>query len=150
MGHTHTHLLVHVVFSTKGRAQLISDNLRPQLYRYLVGVAREEFGHIVQIGGTSDHLHALIALRTDVSLADAMRKWKSLSSGWVHKTYPAHPSFAWQTGYAAFSVSQSNVHAVRRYIAQQRQHHRAMSFDEELRAFLERHGISYDARDMQA
>ncbi len=144
MGHTYSNLLVHVVFSTKRRASMIRADVRTRLYEYLAGVAREEFGRAVEIGGTEDHLHALISLRTDVSMADAMRKWKGLSSGWVHKTFPRYGEFGWQDGYAAFSVSASAVDSVRAYIAGQELHHRKMSFAEELRAFLDRHGVGYD------
>jgi len=123
---------------------MIRTGIRPRLYEYLAGVARQEFGRAIEIGGTEDHLHGLIALRTDVSLADAMCKWKSLSSRWVHRTFSTHSAFAWQAGYAGFSVSQSAVEAVRAYIARQEEHHRKLSFDEELRALLDRHGIAYD------
>lgn len=144
MGHTYTNLLVHVVFSTKARARLIDAGLRPRLYEYMAGVAKHEFGHALEIGGTEDHLHGLLSLRADVAPADALRKWKSLSSGWVHQTFAEQRAFAWQSGYAAFSVSQSAVNAVREYIAVQAEHHRRVSFDEELRAFLDRNGVPYD------
>ena len=144
MGHTYSNLLVHVIFTTKRRAPIIRAELRPRLYKYLAGVARHEFGRPIEIGGTEDHLHGLLALRTDVSVAEAMRKWKSLSSGWVHKTFPRYGEFGWQDGYAAFSVSESAVDSVRAYIARQELHHRKMSFGEELRAFLDRHGVGYD------
>jgi len=123
MGHTYTNMLVHVIFSTKDRARLISDDLRPRLYEYLAGVARHEFGRALDIGGTGDHVHAVLSLRADVSVAEALRKWKSLSSGWVHYTFPEHHAFAWQAGYGAFSVSQSGLDAVRAYIARQADHH---------------------------
>jgi len=148
MGHTYSNLLVHVIFGTKARAALITPDLCPRLYEYLAGVAKHEFGHAVEIGGTPDHVHALLSLRTDVSLAEAMRKWKSLSSGWVHKTFPKRQAFAWQSGYAAFSVSQSAVDDVRAYIARQEEHHRHVTFEKELRAFLGRHGIAYDPDHM--
>jgi REP element-mobilizing transposase RayT len=148
MGHTYSHLLVHVIFSTKQRAHLIDAELRPRLYEYLGGVARREFGHLLEIGGTEDDLHALLVLRADVAVADALRKWKSLSSGWVHKTFPTRSGFAWQAGYAAFSVSRSAVDEVRTYIARQTEHHQRRSFVEELRTFLDRHGVSCDPSHM--
>lgn len=144
MGHTYSNLLIHVVFGTKRRAPMIRTGIRPRLYEYLAGVARHEFGRAIEIGGTEDHLHGLLALRTDVSLADAMRKWKSLSSGWVHKTFRQYAAFAWQDGYAAFSVSQSALDSVHAYIRRQEHHHRKMSFEQELRALLERNEIGYD------
>jgi putative transposase len=144
VGHTYSNLLVHVVFSTKRRAAVIRPEIRSRLHENLVGVARHEFGRAIEIGGTDDHLHGLVALRTDVSMAEAMRKWKSLSSGWVHRTSPRYAKFGWQDGYAAFSVSESAVNAVRAYIVRQEEHHRRMSFSQELRVFLDRHGIEYD------
>jgi putative transposase len=144
MGHTYANMLVHVIFSTKDRARLIDPDLRPRLYEHMAGVARQEFGRALDIGGTEDHVHAILSLRSDVSVAEALRKWKSLSSGWVHKTFPQHHVFAWQSGYGAFSMSQSAVEAVRAYIARQAEHHRRVTFEEELRAFLDRHGVPYD------
>ncbi|MBU0638517.1 MAG: IS200/IS605 family transposase [Planctomycetes bacterium] len=144
MGHTYSNLLVHVIFSTKNRTPSITPPIRTRLYEYLGGVARKEFGRALTIGGTPDHLHALVSLNADVSIAEALRKWKSLSSGWVHKSFSDAQAFAWQAGYGAFSVSQSNVAAVRAYIARQEEHHRRVTFDEELRTFLERHGVPYD------
>lgn len=144
MGHTYSNILLHVIFSTKNRVASITPDLRPRLYEYLGGVARKEFGPALEIGGTADHLHGLISLNRDVSIADAMREWKSLSSGWVHKTFSEHKAFGWQPGYGAFSVSQSNIDAVRAYIARQEEHHRHVTFEEEYLAFLDRHGLSYD------
>jgi putative transposase len=144
MGHTYANVLVHVIYSTKDRAKLINADIRPRLYEYLAGVARQEFGRALDIGGTEDHVHGLLSLRSEVSLAEALRKWKSLSSGWVHKTFSERATFGWQSGYAAFSVSQSALDAVRAYIAGQAEHHRRVSFEEELRTFLDRHGIPYD------
>jgi REP element-mobilizing transposase RayT len=144
MGHTYSNLLIHVVFGTKNRTASITPELRPRLHEYLGGVARNEFGRALEIGGTTDPMHGLISLNRDVSIADAMRKWKSLSSGWVHRTFPSHVSFAWQPGYGAFSVSQSSADSVRAYIVRQEEHHREMTFEDELRALLDRHGVPYD------
>lgn len=144
VGHTYSNLLVHVIFGTKNRAAQIDANLRPCLYEYMAGIARHEFGRVIEIGGTADHLYGPIVLRTNVSVAEAMRKWKSLSSGWVHKTFPNHEGFAWQAGYGVFSVSQSAIEDVRAYIGRQEEHHRRVTFEEEFRAFLDRHEIPYD------
>jgi len=144
MGHTYTNLLVHTVFGTKDRRPAIRDSFRLRLYEYLSGVARHEFGQALAIGGAADHIHGLFMLKTDIPLADAMKKWKSLSSGWVHKTFPAEKDFAWQDGYGAFSVSRSLVPQVAAYIGRQEEHHKKMTFDEELRRLLARHGIEAD------
>jgi len=144
MGHTFSNLLVHVIFSTKNRKPTIVDAIRERLYAYMAGVARKEFGWARRIGGTSDHVHGLLELRTDVSIAHAMNRWKSLSSGWVHKTFPELRDFAWQSGYGVFSVSSSKAPDVIAYIDGQREHHRHRSFEEEFLEFLKRHGIQYD------
>jgi REP element-mobilizing transposase RayT len=84
----------------------------------MAGVARNEFGHAVRISGTRNHVHALLSIRTTASVSETMRKLKSLSSGWVHKTIPNAQDFGWQSGYAAFTVSRSNADSVARYIAE--------------------------------
>ena len=146
MGHTFSNLLVHVIFGTKGRRRAILEPFRPRLHEYLAGVARAEFGSALTIGGTEDHLHGLLLIRADVSVSEAMRKWKSLSSGWLHETFAEARDFAWQTGFAVFSVSESMKGAVTTYIAGQAEHHRRQTFEEEYLAFLDGHGIKYDRR----
>ncbi|HUT34163.1 MAG TPA: transposase [Planctomycetota bacterium] len=88
MGHTYASLLVHVIFSTKGRRPLIATSFRQRLYEYMAGVARQEFGRALTIGGTDNHIHSLLSIGTNISVGDVMSKWKSLSSGWVHKAFP--------------------------------------------------------------
>jgi len=144
VGHTYANLLIHVVFSTKNRRAAIKEAWRQRLYEYMAGIARHEFGRALSLGGTDNHLHGLLSVQPSVALSDAMRKWKSLSSGWVHQTIPAAPGFAWQAGYAAFSVSESNAHRVVRYIETQDEHHRTRSFEDELLALLARHRVSFD------
>ena len=148
MGHTYSNLLFHVIFSTKDRRPTIHEAFEARLYEYMSGVVRKELGRAIIIGGAADHLHALISLRTDIAVAAAMRKFKSLSSKWVHDTFPTEKSFAWQSGYAAFSVSQSSIGDVVEYIRRQADHHRKVTFEEEFLAFLDRHGIDYDAAHM--
>jgi len=139
-------LLGHVVFGTKGRRRIIDDRLRARLWEYLGGIARHEFGGIVRVGGTEDHVHGLIRLRADTSVAEAMRKWKSLSIGWVHREFSDLDAFAWQGGYGAFSVSPSREAGVISYIENQMEHHREVSFEEEFEGMLARCGIEFDRR----
>jgi REP-associated tyrosine transposase len=139
---------VHIIFGTKSREQSIRDTFRERLHEYMAGIVRKEIGKSLKIGGTTDHAHALVELRTDVSVAEAVRKLKSPSLKWVHRTLPAAGKFAWQVGYAAFAVSRSNVATVFDYIANQQEHHRRMTFEEEFKAFLERHGVAYDPRHL--
>ena len=144
MGHTYSNLLFHVIFSTKDRQPLILIDWRTRLYEYMCGIGRGEFGAVLCVGGVADHVHGLISLRTDRSVAHAMNRWKSLSSGWVNQELRPPQRFAWQVGYAAFSVSQSAKDAVAAYIEQQEEHHRQVSFQDELLMFLKRHNITYD------
>ena len=144
MGHTYSNLLSHVIFGTKDRRPFIHESLRQRLYEYLAGVARHEFGRALAIGGTENHVHGLLSLRTDVSPAEVVRKWKSLSSGWVHKTFPSDQAFRWQSGYGAFSVSESMSRRVARYIDGQQEHHRQQTFEEEFVELLKRHRVQYD------
>ena len=140
-GHTYARLLVHVVFGTKDRPAQIKPAFRERLYRYMAGIAKNEFGRVIEIGGTGDHAHVLVSLRTDVSVATAVRKLKSLSSGWVHATFPDEAAFGWQPGYGAFSVSESNAESVVKYIWNQEKHHERQTFSEEFAALLRKHGI---------
>jgi putative transposase len=146
MGHTFSNLLVHMIFSTRERLPTITGEIRPRLVEYLSGIARHEFGQALCIGGTENHVHGLLVLRTDVAVAEAARKWKSLSSKWVHETFPTAADFGWQAGYGVFSVSRSNVPKVTVYIEGQIEHHRRVTFEEEFIGFLDRHGIAYDPR----
>lgn len=146
MAHTFSDLLSHVIFSTKGRAASINDELRPRLHSYMGGIIRELGGTAIAVGGTADHIHILLRVPPSVSMADAMRVVKTNASRWIHETSPNQRLFAWQTGYGAFSVSESNRQAVIDYIASQEEHHRKTSFQEEYLAFLRRHGIEYDER----
>jgi putative transposase len=133
--------LVHCVFSTKDRADTIPDP--PALGRYLGGVAREKNIPLIIAGGTSNHVHLLIALPATLPLAKAVQELKGNSSRWLGR---ADAGFTWQEGYAAFSVSPSNKRAVISYIEGQARHHAKRSFEQELIAILEKSEIDYDAR----
>jgi REP element-mobilizing transposase RayT len=98
------------------------------------------------VGGAADHVHLLFQLGRTISISDAIGKIKSTSSAWVNQTQTLTSPFHWQAGYAAFSVSQSNVEAVREYIRRQPEHHAKQSFQEELREWLRRYEIAWDER----
>jgi REP element-mobilizing transposase RayT len=136
--------LIHVIFSTKDRRPLIAEDFSQRLYEYLCGLVRQEFGTVIKVGGTENHIHGLIGLRTEIAIAHAMSRWKSLSTGWVHKNIAKASDFAWQAGYGAFSVSQSNAEVVVAYITQQAEHHATRTFEEEFIEFLQRHHVEFD------
>jgi len=136
----------HLVFSTKHRAALIADSLAPRLYDYIGGITRSQGGCLVAAGGMPDHVHLIVSLGKQMSVADSVRDIKAGSSGWIHETFPAMNPFAWQAGYGAFAVSMSNLDRVKTYIADQAEHHRGQTFQEEFLAFLKRHQMAYDER----
>src|SRR5687768_8675558 len=146
MAHSYTNLLYHMVFSTKDRQAWLSEDMSALLYQYLGGAIRSEGGIALAINGWSDHVHALAKLRLDKAVSDVIRDLKANSSGWIHRTFRGLRGFAWQTGYGAFTVSQSQVESVERYIANQRVHHQRVSFQGEFIALLKAHGIEYDER----
>lgn len=144
MAHTFTNLLTHVVFSTSGRAPHLDDNIRSDAHAYMGGILRELNIQTITIGGTSDHVHLLFRLRTDLTLADSMRLVKTNSSRWFKERWPHRRTFAWQGGYGAFSVSQSNRSNVIRYIQNQPEHHRRISYEGEFVTLLKRHAVQFD------
>jgi REP element-mobilizing transposase RayT len=148
MANTLTNLLYHVVFSTKQREPLIRDKWKSELYPYLGGIVRKERGTLLEAGGTADHVHLLLKLPASIAIADMLRLIKANSSKWINESEFSPGAFAWQAGYGAFSVSESQAPAVGRYIQNQVEHHRAQSFQEEFVALLERHGVAYDPRHL--
>ncbi len=143
MPQTFTQLHYHLVFSTRQREPTLVPAIRPRVWEYLGGIVRGEGGITRGIGGTADHVHLLMSLRQTDSLADFMRKLKGNSSTWMHETIPGCGVW-WQTGYGAFTVSHSGLEKVRQYIADQEEHHRSRSFQDEFRKLIRRHGLELD------
>ena len=136
----------HLIFSTKGRRPLIKVDYQPRLYDYIGGIIHGTGGISLGINGTEDHVHVLTKLRPDRALSDVLRDLKSNATGWMHDVFPRLADFYWQRGYAAFTVSQSNLKQVQRYVAEQKEHHRKVSFRDEFILFLKANGIEYDER----
>ena len=145
MASTHTSLLYHLVFATKYREPLIAPQWRSRLHEYLGGVTRGLDGTPQGIGGVSDHVHLLVGLKPTHCVSDFMRELKKASSMWVVETIRL-PSFRWQEGYGAFTVSASARAQVREYIDQQEDHHRKRTFRDEYLVLLQKSGIEYDER----
>jgi len=141
MSHTCGNVLLHVIFSTHQRRPLIKPEFRADLFAYLGGIIREMSGTALIINGTADHVHMLIRIRPSQAPAEIVRIAKTNSSRWVRGRYA---NFGWQTGYGVFSVSESGVSAVTKYIAGQEEHHKKHSFQDEFRAFLKKNGIVVD------
>ena len=133
-----------MIFSTQGRRPLIKPDFRADLFAYLGGIVCEIHATALIINGTTDHVHMLIRIRPAQSAAEIVRVAKANSSKWVRRKWSS--DFAWQTGYGVFSVSESNVTAVKRYIAEQEEHHEKHSFQEEFLAFLKKNHVEYDER----
>jgi putative transposase len=143
---TYSQLLLHVVFSTKGRTPWISAEVAARLCPYIGGIVRAEKGVLYEIGGVEDHVHLYLRWRPDGSVSDLMRTVKARSSKWVHATFPNLAGFAWQEGFSVFSVSKSQEKAVKEYIAGQAEHHKREDFRSELLRFLKAHGIEYNEK----
>ena len=141
MAHSYTNLLFHIIFGTKERRPLIDVDFEPRLYEYIGGTIRGLKATSLEIGGVEDHVHILTKLPPTIAVSDFLEKLKASTSKWSKSL---RRGFGWQEGYAAFSVSESQVQRVRRYIQNQRKHHAKMSFRDELIALFEAHGVSYD------
>ncbi len=143
MSHTYSQDYQHIVFSTKERCKLISKSMQPKLWSYMAGIGRNHGFLVLANGGMEDHTHLLIQVPARLSAAQVVSLVKANSSRWITE----HGiKFAWQEGYGAFSVSKSNLAAVTKYIANQEEHHRKETFEEEFIGFLEKLGIEYDPK----
>jgi putative transposase len=146
MAHAYTCNRQHIVFSTAGRRQLIRQNLQPLLWAYMAGIAKNRGMHAIAIGGIENHMHLLLSLPSDMSVAKAVQIIKANSSRWMREQ--GVRGFAWQRGYGGFSVSVSATDAVVKYIQTQPEHHHRHSFEEEFRALLRKHGIPFDEEEV--
>jgi len=144
MSSTHLALHYHLVFSTKERRRMIADPWRPELHAYLGGILRDMNVIPQTINGPGDHVHILAGLKATHKLAEVLRQVKRASSLWIHQH--GLPRFEWQEGYGAFTVSPSQLAAVKRYIANQEEHHRKKTFDEEYLQLLRLSDVEFDER----
>ena len=144
MSQSFTNLLYHIIFSTKERRPIITIDHQPRLYEYIGGVVRGTGGICLGINGMEDHVHLLAKLRPDRALSDVLRELNA--TGWMHDVFPRLSEFSWQRGYAAFTVSQSNLKQVQGYLARQKEHHRRVSFRDEFINFLKANRIEFDER----
>ena len=141
-------VVVHLVFSTKDRTPwLQSQELRRELFAYMATILRNNVDSpAILINGVEDHVHVLGLLSRKFAIMDVVQEAKTETSKWLKKQSPALSTFAWQAGYGIFSVSESNIPAVKSYIENQEDHHRRMSFQDEFRELCKRHGIEWDER----
>ena len=146
MSSSYCNLLYHIVFATKGREPWMARSIRSRVHEYLGGAIRGEGGIALIVSGTADHVHILAKLRQDKAVSRLIGVLKANSSGWISHTFREAAGFAWQEGYGAFTVSESQVRKVREYIERQEEHHRTISFLEEFKVMLRAHGLPFDER----
>lgn len=145
MANTYTQIYMHVIFAVKGRESLISPEWQDELYRYMAG-ALKNHGHTPYIiNGVDDHVPLLFGMTPKESLSELVQSLKIQSTKHLKEQYGC-VSFAWQSGYGAFSYSKSFLPAVSNYIANQKEHHKRKSFGDEIRDIMEKAGIEYDER----
>ena len=145
MSSTHMSLYCHLVFSAHDRLRWIDKSWQERLAQYMGGIIRDIEGIAIEIGGDSDHSHILARLKANYSISDSLRIIKAGSSKWVHKSIGLR-SFQWQVGYGAFTVRSSDVEVMRKYIRNQREHHREKTFQEEYIELLNENGIEFDEK----
>ncbi len=146
MGQSLVKNYIHIVFSTKQRTPFIQPPYENELYSYLGGICKNMECHPIKIGGYKDHVHILCMLSKKTSLMKLLEEVKSHSSKWIKTKDEALKNFYWQDGYGAFSVNPSQVDTVIAYIANQHEHHRKITFQEEYRLFLKKYKVEYDER----
>jgi putative transposase len=146
MSQTYTDLNYHLIFGTKERRPFLASEHREELCKYVGGVVNGHDGHPIAINAVADHAHLLVRHPPSVALSDFVRAVKAGSSKWLNDSKMRNRAFGWQDGYAAFSVSRSQLGRVAKYVRNQEEHHRTKSFREELISFLERHEVSYNER----
>lgn len=143
MSHSYAQNTIHLVFSTKGRQRSVNEARLEKICAYICGICKNYGIFVHAIGGAEDHVHLLIQLPPILPLAKAVAVIKSNSSRWARASgYPV----SWQEGYGAFSVSASVMASVAAYIANQKVHHRKVSFEDEFRAILRKHNIDFDPK----
>jgi putative transposase len=142
MSHTYVSSLIHCVFSTKNRRDLIAEEIQPQLWAFVGGIARKNSFKALIVGGIANHAHVLLSLPATLPLAKAMQLIKGASSHWMNENHTR--DFAWQEGYGAFTVGISQKDQTISYIRRQPEHHKKRSFEEEFVTFLKKHGVEYD------
>lgn len=146
MAQTLVKIYIHVVFSTKGRQDRILAEIEEELFAYIGGVLRKHQSVLLAANGTVNHVHLLISLSKNVSVSDLLRELKKASSYWIKTKNAKFKEFRWQAGFGAFSVGQSQLGAVKKYIANQKEHHKTEKFEDEYRKFLEKYEIDFDEK----
>ncbi|MFZ1701815.1 MAG: IS200/IS605 family transposase [Pyrinomonadaceae bacterium] len=144
MAQTLVSLYVHLVFSTKNRVEIIEPEVEPGLFAYIGGILNKNGSKLIAAGGMSEHVHLLTSISKNIALSELVGDVKRDSSVWIKGRGTRYSSFHWQDGYGAFSVGHTQLDDVKRYIANQKEHHAAQSFKDELRYFLNKYSVDFD------
>jgi putative transposase len=139
-------VIIHIIFSTKRRETWIDRDLRPRLHAYLATIGRDNGSDVYRVGGAMDHVHILATLPRTLAQANFLEEIKKHSSRWVKEINPRYGGFSWQRGYGAFSVGRDEINDLIQYVEGQEEHHRHVTFQEEYRDLLRKHGIEFDER----
>ncbi len=139
-------VLLHLIFHTKGSQHLIPETLEDELHAYIAGICRGQGAEAYRVGGTSDHIHIACTLPRTLSISALVQQVKQSSSSWIKEQAAENRDFRWQSGYGAFSLGQSQLDTLLRYIDKQKEHHKKTSFREELMIIMDKYGVEYDER----
>lgn len=139
-------IFVHTIFSTKNRQPFIDHEIEDLLFNYLGGICKGLECFPLKVGGHKDHVHILSSLSKKITVIKFLEELKSHSSSWIKTQGERYQNFYWQGGYGAFSVSPSAIESVKRYIENQQDHHKTISFQDEYRKILREHNIDFDER----
>lgn len=139
-------ILIHLVFSTKSRVRVLTPGIQKELHPYIAGTLDNIECPSLQVGGVEDHVHLFFGLSRTRTIADVVETVKTSSSKWIKTKGAAFMDFHWQSGYGAFSVSQSDAETVVAYIRNQAQHHQKMTFQDEYRRLLDRYQVAFDEK----
>ncbi len=140
-------IYLHIVFSTKSRQPFLRDpSVRRDMHQYLAGICHHAGSPAIEVGGVDDHVHVLCRLAKTQAVSDLIKTLKQASTTWGKQTHPSLSNFYWQRGYGAFSISPGHVDDLRRYILDQEQHHKSISFQDEFRRLCTKYGVQLDER----
>jgi REP element-mobilizing transposase RayT len=146
MPNTYTQIYLHIVFAVKGRENIILDTWEEQLFKYISGIINNNKQKLYVINGYKDHIHLLVSISPDCKISDLIRDVKSSSTNWINENNFVKGRFYWQTGFSAFSVSQSQLKKTIQYIENQKIHHQKVSFKNEYISLLKAYEIEYDEK----
>jgi len=146
MANTYSQLYIHIVFSVKGRQNLIQKNWKDELHKYICGIVNGKNQKVYAIGGVADHIHLLVSINPSMAISDLVRDVKANSSKWINEKRFLNTKFQWQEGFGAFSYAQSQLNNVIAYINNQEQHHQKKTFKDEYLELLRNFEIDYNEK----